>query len=318
MPVDGDGPLPRGRGPERMLTSPAVVSELLEREGLMPKRGYGQNFLVDANVLRIITKAARLEAGDTAVEVGPGPGALTQALVERCAKVYAVESDENMIRVLRRELAGASNLVTIHADALEFDLESLWEAGAPERIKMVSNLPYGIAATLLVKWLQNYPWMREYTVMVQREVADRIVARPGGKDYSAASVKIQHRAEARRVANVSRNSFWPKPRVDSSIVSLSVGEQEEDAGRAATFDRVVTAAFAHRRKKLVNSVAVGIEELSQADVARALEEIGVSPGARAEELSAPHFARLAIILGSGLVFTGHGGSETGSGHETRT
>lgn len=303
MPVAGSGPFVPG--PHRRLTSPGVIRALMAREGLMPKRGYGQNFLTDANVLRIITSAAQLDAYDTAVEVGPGLGALTQALVEQCGKVYAIESDESMLRVLKEELSYVSNLVVIHADALAFDLESLWEGQPPDGIKMVSNLPYQIAATLLVKWLQNYPWLKEYTVMVQREVADRVVGRPGTKDYSSASVKIQHRADAERVANVSRNSFFPRPRVDSSIVKLVV----KDVAHAEDndlFDRVVTAAFGQRRKKIVNSVPAGLRGAAPADVAGALGEMGKSQNTRAEELSPEEFERLALMIKSRMDIRGQG------------
>jgi 16S rRNA (adenine1518-N6/adenine1519-N6)-dimethyltransferase len=293
----GTGPVDRGR----RLTSPAVVREILAREGVRPLHFLGQNFLVDANVLRIVTDAAELMHFDTVVEVGPGLGALTQALAEQSGRVYAIESDRHMVEALRRELAYAKNLVLVEADAASFDLETLWEGPRPEGVKMVSNLPYQIAATLLVEWLRGYAWLGEYTVMVQREVAERIAAAAGGRDYSSATVKIQYRAVVTRVANVSRNSFYPKPRVDSTILHLvrrpeGEGRDMPLAGDERFFDRVVTAAFSQRRKKLMNSIGGTIPGLSPRAVAMALADLGIHESARAEQLTPAEFAGLSDLL----------------------
>jgi 16S rRNA (adenine1518-N6/adenine1519-N6)-dimethyltransferase len=289
------------QGAHRRLTSPGTVRELLESAGLHPRHGFGQNFLVDANVLRVITGAAGLEPYDSVVEVGPGLGALTQALAEQGGRVYAIEADTRLVELLGRELGYLTNLVLINADALAFDLTSLWPADPPEGVKMISNLPYQIAATLLVDWLREYDWLSEYTVMVQREVADRLAASCGGRDYSAASVKVQYRASARRVASVSRNSFYPKPRVDSAIVRLErrpTGSERglPEATDEGFFDRLVSAAFHQRRKKLVNSVASRLADFDRARLVAGLREIGKDEGARAEELSPADFARLANSL----------------------
>ena len=274
--------------------------ELLDSAGIHPSRGMGQNFLVDANVLRITTEAAGLEPYDTVIEVGAGLGALTQALAEQSGKVYAIETDARLAAIVERELSYLGNLTVINADAMDFDLPSLWEAGPPDDVKMVSNLPYQIAATLLVDWLRDYPWLTSYTVMIQREVADRITASPGGKDYSGATVKVQYRAHARKVASVSRNSFYPRPQVDSSIVQLTMRDEEDQsvprAYDEALFDRLVTAAFGQRRKKLANSVAAGLPEMSAGAVVDALGTLGKHAAVRAEELSPGDFARLANAL----------------------
>ncbi len=286
---------------DRRLTSPTVVRELLSTAGIRPQRSYGQNFLVDANVLRRITEAARVAHYDTIVEVGPGLGALTQALAEKAGRVYAIEADRRMIEILRGELDYTANLMVIEADAMSFDLESLWEEKPPEGVKMVSNLPYNVAATLLVDWLRDYEWLEEYTVMVQREVADRIAAGAGGKDYSAATVKIQYRAYVSRIANVSRNSFYPRPRVESSILRLSrkragEGASEPRARDEVFFDNLVTAAFRQRRKKMANSVGGTMPALAVGRVADALEELGLSSSSRAEELTPAQFAALSNVL----------------------
>jgi 16S rRNA (adenine1518-N6/adenine1519-N6)-dimethyltransferase len=296
--------IPPGAGrdrPNRLLTSPAVIRELLAAEGVRPRRSFGQNFLIDGNILRIITEAARIAHFDTVIEVGPGLGALTQALVEQAGRVYAIESDPRMVAMLARELGYAHNLVIVGADALACDVRGLWKDRPPEGVKMVSNLPYQIAATLLVSWLQAFDWLREYTVMVQREVADRIAADAGGKDYSSASVKIQYRATVSRVTNVSRNCFYPRPGVDSSVLHLVRRPEGVDRGVPAVddecfFDRVVTAAFSQRRKKLLNSVGSGVAGLSGRRITMALAELGLAESTRAEELTPSEFARLSNIL----------------------
>jgi 16S rRNA (adenine1518-N6/adenine1519-N6)-dimethyltransferase len=281
----------------RTLASPAAARALLETAGIRPSRSMGQNFLVDANILRIISEAAGLAPYDTVIEVGAGLGALTQVLVEECGKVYALESDSRLIGILEHELGGAANLVLVEADASRFDLATLWDSEPPAPVKMVSNLPYQIAATLLIDCLQQCPWLTEYTVMVQREVADRIACGHGGRDYSGASVKVQTRAEVRRVASVSRNSFYPKPAVDSTILHLA---RRDPASLPAVvgsgfLDRVVTAAFSQRRKKLTNSLAGGLD-IDTASVRSALEALDIDPGARAEGLSPEQFVRLCERL----------------------
>ncbi len=283
----------------RMLASPAAARTLLDSAGIRPSRSMGQNFLVDANILRIIAEAADLQPYDAVIEVGPGLGALTQALVEEGGKVYALESDRRLLRILEHELGYATNLQLVEADAARFDFATLWEAEPPAGVKMVSNLPYQIAATLVVDCLQRYPWLETYTVMVQREVADRLACGPGSRDYSGASVKVQARSEIRRVASVSRNCFYPKPGVDSTILHLARREAEGLPGvvRSGYFDRVVTGAFGQRRKKLANSLsaAVGLS-LEAGSVRSALEDLGKDPGVRAEDLSPAEFIRLAESL----------------------
>jgi 16S rRNA (adenine1518-N6/adenine1519-N6)-dimethyltransferase len=265
-----------------------------------PSRSRGQNFLVDANILRIISDAAELRPLDTVIEVGAGLGALTQALLEQAGRVYAIESDSRLVRILQRELGEARNLVLVEADAARFDLESLWDDAPPGDVKMVSNLPYQIAARLVVDYLRSYPWLGRMTVMVQREVAERLAASPGGRDYSQASVKVQARASVDMVAGVSRNSFLPRPRVDSTILDIIrlTGEQAMlSEALAVVFDDVVTSAFAQRRKKLANSLSAGGSPLATREQVRAaLETIGKAQDSRAEELSPNEFAQLVEVL----------------------
>jgi 16S rRNA (adenine1518-N6/adenine1519-N6)-dimethyltransferase len=286
----------------RTLASPATVTALLDSAGIRPSRSMGQNFLVDANILQIIIDAACISHLDTVIEVGAGLGALTQALLESSGRVYALESDDRLTGILEKELGYATNLVLIGADAARFDLNTLWEADPPDDVKMVSNLPYQIAATLIVDCLSRYDWIREFTVMVQREVAARLISEPGSREYSGASVKTQARAVVSRVANVSRNCFYPKPKVDSTILHLARRGSADSAGMLEPgtwerFDRVVSAAFSQRRKKLTNSMssseALGV---TPGQVRLALLDIGRDPASRAEDLSVGEFAELARLL----------------------
>jgi 16S rRNA (adenine1518-N6/adenine1519-N6)-dimethyltransferase len=286
----------------RMLVSPAVARQLLESAGLKPSRSRGQNFLIDANILRIIVEAAGLSPSDTVVEVGAGLGALTQALIETGCRVYALESDARLVRILERELGYARNLVLIEDDAARFDFSSLMHAGPPVGVKMVSNLPYQIAATLVVRCLKQYPWMTDFVVTVQSEVAERLAGVPGSKEYSSASVKVQVRAAVSRVARVSRNSFYPRPRVDSTVLRLKrrelVGPSALLQGEGGEFfDGLVSAAFGQRRKKLVNALSSsGALGAGAAQLTQALRQLGKDEGSRAEDLSPDEFLKLARML----------------------
>ena len=299
-----------GQGPRRRLASPAVVRKLLTASDIHPRRSMGQNFLVDANILDIIAEAASLAPGDTVIEVGAGLGALTELLVERCRKVFALESDPRLAGVLRSELGGADNLVLLEVDAAGFDLSGLWPDKPPVGVKMVANLPYGIAAMLVVDCLSRFPWITEYTVMLQREVADRVISAPGNRTYSAATVKIACRASVSKVTSISRNSFYPRPGVDSTLLRLErLGADEVPggplgAGEQEFLDRLVTAAFHQRRKKLANSLSSRLPEMDREDVYRALASIGREENVRAEGLSPEEFVRLARLLAPPAVLRG--------------
>lgn len=294
-------------GPPK-LTSPSAVRRLLKNEGIHPRREAGQNFLVDANVLGKIERASGLTAADRVIEVGAGLGTLTRVLVDACLEVVAIESDRRLISVLEREFCPAANLRLVKADAASIDFNTLWGEEPPAKAKMVSNLPYGIAAALLIDSLFHYPWITDYTVMVQREISDRITAQTGSRDYSAATVKIRCLAEVEMLARVSRNCFYPRPRVDSAIVKLKrlePGSGDQRSGlppeNLDSFNRIVTGAFHQRRKKLVNSLATAPDAgLDRASVRRALSAVGAVPDCRAEELRPEQFALLSRLLSAGM------------------
>jgi len=252
------------------------------------KKELGQHFLVDENLLGVIGRLAELDPDDVVLEVGPGLGVLTRYLADQTRYVHAVELDRSLEPRLRMGLAGHDNVELHFGDALQLDLAAL----QPPPTKLVSNLPYNIATPLVVESLDGLPSLGHWTVMVQREVADRFFAQPSTKAYGAVSVLLQLAAERTGFHPVSRTVFRPQPNVDSALVAFrSLGLPQS----YPQVKQVVAAAFAHRRKRLPNSLELaGAATREQA--AAALEAIGRKPTARAEELAPPEFVALAEAL----------------------
>jgi len=253
-----------------------------------PNRDLGQHFLVDPNILGVIGRLAELDAGDVVLEVGPGLGVLTEFLAERVARVHAVELDRALEPHLAGRLGERKNVDLHFGDALRLDLAAL----EPPAGKLVANLPYSIATPLLVESLDGLPSLSLWTVMVQREVADRLFARPSTKAYGAVSVLVQLASERTGFHPVSRTVFRPQPNVDSALVAFRRTELPE---QYATLKRLVEASFAHRRKTLPNSLELsGLA--SRGEAAEALAAAGRKPDVRAEALEPAEFVALAEAL----------------------
>jgi 16S rRNA (adenine1518-N6/adenine1519-N6)-dimethyltransferase len=252
------------------------------------KKELGQHFLVDENLLGVIGRLAELDPADVVLEIGPGHGVLTAYLAERVAGVHAVEVDRLLEPGLREALNGHRNVELHFGDALRFDLAAL----DPTPAKLVSNLPYNIATPLVAGSLDGLPSLELWTVMVQREVADRFFARPSTKAYGAVSVLVQLAAERTGFHPVSRNAFRPRPNVESALVAF---RRRELPPGYAEVKRLVTAAFAHRRKRLANSLELA-GATGRDEAAAALTAIGRDGNARAEELEPPEFVALADAL----------------------
>jgi 16S rRNA (adenine1518-N6/adenine1519-N6)-dimethyltransferase len=251
-----------------------------------PKKELGQHFLVDENILGVIGRLAELDPDDVVLEIGPGLGVLTRYLADRVAIVHAVEID----RSLEERLVGIPNVRLELGDALALDLADL----EPSPRKLVSNLPYNVATPIVVESLDRYPTIRHWTVMVQREVADRFFAEPRTKAYGAVSVLVQLAAERTGFHPVSRTVFRPQPNVDSALVAFRrrVGQSLMPWREVK---RVVEGSFAHRRKRLPNSLELaGVASRDQAGAA--LRSIGRSEGSRAEELQPTEFVSLTAAL----------------------
>jgi 16S rRNA (adenine1518-N6/adenine1519-N6)-dimethyltransferase len=275
------------RQPRELLT-PSRVRALLGRYGLRPSRALGQHYLADPNTARKVARLAGVRPGQTVVEVGPGLGSLTLALREAGAAVVAVEADARLLPALAEAL-GDDPLVRVEvADALRVDLGAL----APAAAALVANLPYNIAATLVLRVLVGVPRIAQLTVMVQREVGERLAAAPGTAAYGAASAKVAALAEARVVAQVSRHVFVPEPHVDSVLLRLDRRERPAIRGLGyPAVARVIDAAFAQRRKTLRNTLrGLGLDAAAVEALGRAA---GVDLAQRAEVLDLEQFAALA-------------------------
>jgi 16S rRNA (adenine1518-N6/adenine1519-N6)-dimethyltransferase len=255
-----------------------------------PKRDLGQHFLVDENILGVIGRLAELGPNDVALEIGPGPGALTAYLADRVSDVHAVELDRRLEPYLTGRFGERSNVHLRFEDALSLEPSEL----EPAPTKLVSNLPYNVATPIAVESLDRFPTIQLWTVMVQREVADRFFAEPRTKSYGAVSVLIQLMTERTGFHPVSRTVFRPQPNVDSALVAFRRRPQPPPVPWPQ-LKRVVEAAFAHRRKRLPNSVELaGVADRERA--AAALTTIGRSEQTRAEELEPQEFVELAAAL----------------------
>jgi 16S rRNA (adenine1518-N6/adenine1519-N6)-dimethyltransferase len=250
---------------------------------VVPKKRLGQHFLVDDNTMRVIERLAQLEPTDVVLEIGPGLGTLTRFLAERVTHVHAVELD----RSLEPQLRDLPRTELHWGDALALDLATL----DPPPAKLVSNLPYNVATPIVVESLDRLPGVRQWCVMVQREVADRFFAVPGSKAYGAVSVLLQLATERTGFHPVSREVFRPRPNVDSALVAF----RRIASGVPPRVKRVVEGAFAHRRKMLANSLAL-TGEATREEANAALAEIGRDPTVRAEALAPPEFVALADAL----------------------
>jgi 16S rRNA (adenine1518-N6/adenine1519-N6)-dimethyltransferase len=253
-----------------------------------PRRDLGQHFLVDENILGVIGRLAELEQEDVVLEIGPGLGVLTAYLADRVARVHAVELDRALEPHLRERLTGRENVELTFGDALRLDLAAL----QPAPSKLVANLPYNVATPIVVESLDGLPGVGHWCVMVQREVADRLFARPGTKAYGAVSVLVQLAAQRTGFHPVSRTVFRPPPNVDSALVAFRRTGMPEDY---PSVKRVVEAAFAYRRKTLPNSLELaGLAPRPEA--AEALASIGRATETRAEALDPPEFVALTEAL----------------------
>jgi 16S rRNA (adenine1518-N6/adenine1519-N6)-dimethyltransferase len=255
---------------------------------VIPKKALGQHFLVDENILGVIGRLAELDPRDIVLEIGPGLGVLTRYLAERVDRVHAVELDRSLEPQLAERLAPAANVKIHYGDALSLDLAAI----APGARKLVANLPYNVATPIVVESLDRLPDIELWCVMVQREVADRLFARPSTKAYGAVSVLVQLVVERTGFHPVSRTVFRPRPNVDSALVAfrrvgLPPGYRE--------LKSIVEAAFSHRRKTLANSLELA-GRASREQAVAALAAIGRPGGARAEELEPRDFVELAKAL----------------------
>jgi 16S rRNA (adenine1518-N6/adenine1519-N6)-dimethyltransferase len=269
------------------LLTPADVRVLLAEYGLRPSRALGQNFLADPNTARRIVRLAGLEAGDRVLEIGAGLGSLTLALLERDAHVIALERDRKLRPVLERVVGGQGDVRVVTADALDVDFADLLGVGA---WRCVSNLPYNVATPVIVRLLEEAPSIESALVMVQREVADRLVAAPRSTAYGAVSVRVAYYTRAKIVGMVPRTVFVPAPNVDSALVELVRRERPPvDVPSTERLFELVRAAFAHRRKMLRRTLPAVLGDRATS----VLHDAAIDPRARPQSLGLAEWAALA-------------------------
>lgn len=272
--------------------------ELIKKYNFTFQKRFGQNFLIDAHVLDKIMDAADINPGDHVLEIGPGIGSMTQYLCERAGKVTAVEIDRELIPILNETLKEHDNVTIINDDILKMDINDMARDGNGSKMKVVANLPYYITTPIIMELLENHAPVSSITVMVQKEVADRMQAKPGSKDYGALSLAVSYYSNPKIVANVPPNCFIPRPKVGSAVICLDVyDEPPVKVKDEVLMFKLIRAAFNQRRKTLVNSIANSAElGFSKEDITCVLGEMEMSEMIRGEALGIEQFAALSDRL----------------------
>ncbi|MDK2820659.1 MAG: rRNA (adenine1518-N6/adenine1519-N6)-dimethyltransferase [Clostridia bacterium] len=283
------------------LATPGKTLAKIKELGLSPRKSRGQNFLIDANIVQKIVKAADICPTDTVVEIGPGLGALTQLLAKQAKLVIAIEIDNILFTALKNIFQDAGNVNLVHGDALKVDFDELVmgfkgdDMGRLPTYKVVANLPYYITTPLIIHLLTNNFKIKELVLMVQAEVGYRMLARPGNKDFGSLSVVVQYYTEPEIVVKAPKTTFYPRPEVDSVVLKLKRRvEPLVDVENEDFFFQVVRAAFNQRRKTLLN--ALGRLEIERNYLLEALKKAGIDPKRRGETLEILDFANLSNVL----------------------
>ena len=285
------------------LGNPKNTIEIIQKYEFMFQKKFGQNFLIDTHVLEKIISAAGITKDDCVLEIGPGIGTMTQYLAENAGHVVAVEIDRNLIPILKETLADYDNVTVINEDILRVDIKALAEeynGGKP--IKVVANLPYYITTPIIMGLFESGVPIDNITVMVQKEVADRMKEGPGSKDYGALSLAVQYYAEPEIVANVPPNCFIPRPNVGSAVIRLTRHkEMPVEVKDPVLMFKIIRASFNQRRKTLQNGLKnSNLIPAAKEDIADAIREAGLSETIRGETLTLEQFAALANILNKKL------------------
>lgn len=284
------------------LGSPQKTIEIIRKHDFAFQKKFGQNFLIDPHVLDKIIRASEVTKEDCVLEIGPGIGTMTQCLAEHARHVVAVEIDRNLMPILEETLRDYDNITVINADILKVDINELadtYNGGRP--VKVVANLPYYITTPIIMGLFESQAPVENLTVMVQKEVADRMQVGPGSKDYGALSLAVQYYARPYIAANVPPNCFMPRPNVGSAVIRLTRHKKPPvEVKDAKLMFRLIRASFNQRRKTLVNGLNNSPEvPYSKEDIAAAIERVGLSPTVRGETLTLEQFAALADSFSEG-------------------
>ncbi|RDY23610.1 16S rRNA (adenine(1518)-N(6)/adenine(1519)-N(6))-dimethyltransferase RsmA [Romboutsia maritimum] len=281
------------------LSSHRATKEVVQKHNFKFSKSLGQNFLIDDNVIDKILDGARLSEGDNIIEVGPGIGTLTREMGKVAQKVVAIEIDKSLIPILKETLDEFDNVEVVNKDILRVNIQELVEEklnGGP--VKLVANLPYYITTPIVMKFLEEDIPVTDIVVMVQKEVADRMNASPGTKDYGALSIAVQYHCDTEIVAKAPRHMFVPQPNVDSTVIGLHVREERKyKVDNEEIFFKTVKASFGQRRKTLLNSLG-GLGFLTKDEIREVLNQANIDEKRRGETLSIEEFSILSNIVNS--------------------
>lgn len=281
------------------LANPTRTIEVLNKYGFHFQKRFGQNFLIDSHILEKIMDGAEVTEEDCVLEIGPGIGTMTQYLAEHAREVIAVEIDKALIPVLEDTLSAYDNVTVINEDILKVDIEKIVkEHNQGKPVKVVANLPYYITTPIIMGLFESHVPLKSITVMVQKEVADRMQVGPGTKDYGALSLAVQYYARPKVIMTVPASCFMPRPNIDSAVIRLTRHEQPPVQVRdEEKMFGIIRAAFNQRRKTLVNSLAnAGILSVTKEEITDSLSNLGLSPSVRGEALTLEQFAALSDLL----------------------
>ncbi|WJH36358.1 16S rRNA (adenine(1518)-N(6)/adenine(1519)-N(6))-dimethyltransferase RsmA [Paenibacillus sp. CC-CFT747] len=282
------------------IASPSQTKEIIAKHGFSLKKSLGQNFLIDLNILDKIVSAAGLDRTRGALEIGPGIGALTEQLAKTAGRVAAVEIDQRLLPILADTLAPYDNVRIVHGDVLKLDLKELIREAFPDvdKISVVANLPYYVTTPIVMKLLEENLPLENIVVMIQKEVAERMAAKPGGKEYGSLSIAVQYYGEPELVTIVPHTVFIPQPNVDSAVIRIKIRETPAvEVEDERFFFEVVHASFAQRRKTISNNLLSRFFAKGERDkLDKVLQESGIEPSRRGETLSIEEYARLSGIL----------------------
>ncbi len=279
------------------LYEPSIIKLIKNKYGFRFSKSLGQNFLTDKSVIDAIVEGAGIGPDDLVIEIGPGIGVLTQAAAEKAGRVVSIEIDRNLVEIMKFTLEGLTNVKIVNDNILKTDLAALIaeEKGELSHVKVLGNLPYYITTPILTKLLKEGVPCESITVMMQKEVADRIISGPGSRKYGALSVYIQYFSIVNRIADVKKTSFMPAPKVDSSVLRMDVRKEHEIRPRDEEhYFKVVRAAFGQKRKTLLNSL-MSLGAPKQV-ISEALQDAGVDEKRRAESLTLQEFAAISDRL----------------------
>ncbi|WP_409228674.1 16S rRNA (adenine(1518)-N(6)/adenine(1519)-N(6))-dimethyltransferase RsmA [Gudongella sp. SC589] len=280
----------------KRLYSPSQVREVLDRHGFTFSKGLGQNFLIDGNIVRKIVKSADITKDDYVIEIGPGMGTLTEELALNAKKVIAIEIDERLRPVLAETLEPYDNVDVVYGDVLKLPLKEIIEDKCEgQSVKVVANLPYYVTTPIIGRLIEEDLPLQSISVMVQKEVADRMVAKPHTKDYGSLTLFVGFYTEPQIMMKVPKTVFMPQPKIDSSVIKLNVRKELPDTNRDSYF-KLVRAAFSKRRKTLINALSTYGLLADKEAIREALKRAGIEESVRGEDLEMDDYVRLAREL----------------------